>query len=256
LDSLTLGCCFKYAFINIFVRTTGINLKIRLPKAHHMNIRPIKVAPSILSADFSKLGDEIRKVEQYVDMIHIDVMDGHFVPNLTIGPPIVRSLRVQTKLPFDVHLMVEKPDYLIDSFIDAGANIITVHAEASTHLHRTIGEIKKKGLRAGVALNPATPLSVLENVLTDIDMVLIMTVNPGFAGQQFIKSMLPKIKRLKETIDRAGLDVDIQVDGGMNAETVRQVIASGANVIVAGSYIYESDDFVAAIGNLKPHIKK
>jgi ribulose-phosphate 3-epimerase len=221
-----------------------------------MNIRPIKVAPSILSADFSKLGDEIRKVEQYVDMIHIDVMDGHFVPNLTIGPPIVRSLRVQTKLPFDVHLMVEKPDSLIDSFIDAGANIITVHAEAATHLHKTINDIKKKGLRAGVALNPATPLSVLENVLPDLDMVLIMTVNPGFAGQQFIKNMLPKIKRLKETIDRAGLDIDIQVDGGINAETVRQVIASGANVIVAGSYIYESDDFVAAINNLKPHIKK
>lgn len=220
-----------------------------------MNIRPIKVAPSILSANFSKLGEDIRKVEPYADMIHIDVMDGHFVPNITLGPPIVRSLRVETKLPFDVHLMVDNPDSMIDAFIDAGANIITVHAEAAVHLHRTINSIKKKGARAGVALNPATSLSVLENVLSDVDMVLIMTVNPGFGGQQFIKSMLPKIKRLKETIDKAGLDIDIQVDGGMNGDTVRQVIAHGANVIVAGSHIYESDDIEAAIKSLKPQIK-
>ncbi len=215
----------------------------------------IKIAPSILSADFSKLGEEIKKVEPYVDMIHIDVMDGHFVPNITIGSPIVRSLRVDTKLPFDVHLMVENPDCMIDSFIDAGANIVTVHAETTVHLHRTINCIRKKGAKAGVALNPATPLSALENVLGDVDMVLIMTVNPGFGGQQFIKGMLPKIRRLKETLDEAKLDIDVQVDGGINADTARQVVAAGANVLVAGSYIYESSDPMAAVKSLRPQQK-
>jgi len=220
-----------------------------------MIIRPIKIAPSILSANFSKLGEEIRKVEPYVDMVHIDVMDGHFVPNITIGPPIVRSLRVDTKLPFDVHLMVDNPASMIDQFIDAGANIVTVHAEADVHLHRTLGAIRKKGAKAGVALNPATSLSTIENVLGDVDMVLIMTVNPGFAGQQFIKSMLPKIQKLKQAIDQNKLDVDIQVDGGMNGNTCREVIAAGANVIVAGSYIYESENVAEAIASLRPKIK-
>ncbi len=211
----------------------------------------VKIAPSILSADFSKLADEIRKVENYVDMLHIDVMDGHFVPNITLGLPVIRSIRVVTKLPFDVHLMVENPDNYLDSFIDAGANLLTVHAETAVHLNRTISNIKKKGARVGVALNPSTPLSALDHVLSDIDMVLIMTVNPGFGGQEFIKSMIPKIKKLREIINKEKLDVDIEVDGGINGDTARQVIAAGANVLVAGSYIYESSDVVAAIDSLR-----
>ena len=210
-----------------------------------------KIAPSILSADFSRLGDDIKKVEEYVDMIHIDVMDGHFVPNITFGPPVVRSIRVLTKLPFDVHLMVTEPDNYIDAFIDAGANYVTVHAETAVHLHRTISMIKKKGAKAGVALNPATPLEVLENILGDVDMVLIMTVDPGFGGQQFIKSMLPKIRRLKEMIEKAKLDVEIEVDGGINSETARQAVAAGADIVVAGSYIYESSDVAEAVNNLR-----
>ena len=215
----------------------------------------VKIAPSILSADFSKLGDDIRKVEKYVDMLHIDVMDGHFVPNITFGPPVVRSIRMLTKIPFDVHLMVTEPDNYIDTFIDASANYVTVHAETAVHLHRTISVIKKKGAKAGVALNPATPLEMIENVLGDVDMVLIMTVNPGFGGQQFIKSMLPKIRRLKKSIEEAKLDVEIEVDGGINADTARQVIAAGAGIVVAGSYIYESSDVVEAINNLRGSTK-
>ena len=211
----------------------------------------VKIAPSILSADFGKLADEIRKVENYVDMLLIDVMDGHFVPNITFGPPVVRSIRVVTKLPFDVHLMVENPDNYVDAFIDAGANILTVHAETAVHLHRTISNIKKKGAKAGVVLNPATPLSALDYILEDVDMVLIMTVNPGFGGQHFIKSMLPKIKALKQMIDKAKLDVEIEVDGGINADTARQAVAAGADIVVAGSYIYESSDVAEAISNLR-----
>ena len=216
----------------------------------------VKIAPSILSADFSKLADEIRKVENYVDMLHIDVMDGHFVPNITIGLPVIRSIRVVTKLPFDVHLMVDNPDNYIDSFIDAGANILTVHAETSVHLNRTISNIKKKGAKVGIALNPSTPLTVLDYVLSDIDMVLIMTVNPGFGGQEFIKSMIPKIKKLNEIISKEKLDVDIEVDGGINAETARQAVAAGAGILVAGSYIYDSSDPVAAISSLRNLGKK
>lgn len=216
----------------------------------------VKIAPSILSADFSKLADEIRKVEQYVDMLHIDVMDGHFVPNITLGLPVIRSIRVVTKLPFDVHLMVENPDNYIEQFIDAGANLLTVHAETAVHLNRTIDRIKKKGAKAAVALNPSTPLTALDHVLQDIDMVLIMTVNPGFGGQSFIKSMLPKIKKLKEMIDKEKLDVDIEVDGGINGDTARQAVAAGANILVAGSYIYDSSDPVAAISSLRNTGKK
>ncbi len=216
----------------------------------------VKIAPSILSADFGKLADEIRKVEKYVDMLHIDVMDGHFVPNITFGPPVVRSIRVVTKLPFDVHLMVESPDNYVDSFIDAGANLLTVHAETATHLHRTISNIKKKGAKAGVALNPATSLSALDHILEDVDMVLIMTVNPGFGGQHFIKGMLPKIRKLREMIDKAKLDVEIEVDGGINGDTARQAVAAGADVLVAGSYIYESSDMAAAVNSLRNLEKK
>ncbi len=211
----------------------------------------VKIAPSILSADFSKLADEIRKVEKYVDMLHIDVMDGHFVPNITLGLPVIRSIRVVTKIPFDVHLMVSNPDVYIDNFIDAGANLLTVHVETATHLHRTISNIKKKGAMAGVVLNPATPLSAIENILNDVDVVLLMTVNPGFGGQSFIKSMLPKIKKLRETIDKEKLDVEIEVDGGINGDTARQAVAAGADILVAGSYIYESEDPIAAISSLR-----
>ncbi|MBI2144389.1 ribulose-phosphate 3-epimerase [Candidatus Woesearchaeota archaeon] len=211
----------------------------------------VKIAPSILSADFGRLADEIRKVEKYVDMMHIDVMDGHFVPNITFGPPVVRSIRVVTKLPFDVHLMVEQPDNYIDQFIDAGANILTVHAETAVHLNRTISSIRKKGAKAAVALNPSTPLTALDHVLQDVGMVLIMTVNPGFGGQSFIKSMLPKIKKLRETIDREKLEVEIEVDGGINSDTARQAVAAGADIVVAGSYIYESADMAAAISSLR-----
>ncbi len=216
----------------------------------------VKIAPSILSADFSKLADEVRKVEQYVDMLHIDVMDGHFVPNITFGPPVVRSIRVVTKLPFDVHLMVENPDNYIEQFIDAGANLLTVHAETAVHLNRTIDNIKKKGAKAAVALNPSTPLTALDHVLPDIDMVLIMTVNPGFGGQHFIKGMLPKIRKLKEIISKEKLDVDIEVDGGINGDTARQAVAAGADILVAGSYIYDSSDPVAAISSLRNLGKK
>lgn len=216
----------------------------------------VKIAPSILSADFSKLADEIRKVEQYVDMLHIDVMDGHFVPNITFGPPVVRSIRVVTKLPFDVHLMVENPDNYIEQFIDAGANLLTVHAETAVHLNRTIDNIRKKGAKAAVALNPSTPLTALDHVLPDIDMVLIMTVNPGFGGQHFIKGMLPKIRKLKEIISKEKLDVDIEVDGGINGDTARQAVAAGADILVAGSYIYESSDPAVAISSLRNMGKK
>ncbi len=216
----------------------------------------VKIAPSILSADFSKLADEIRKVEQYVDMFHIDVMDGHFVPNITLGLPVIRSIRVVTKLPFDVHLMVENPDNYIEQFIDAGANLLTVHAETAVHLNRTISSIRKKGAKVGVALNPSTPLTALDHVLPDIDMVLIMTVNPGFGGQQFIKSMIPKVKKLKEMVSKEKLDVEIEVDGGINADTARQAVAAGADILVAGSYIYDSSDPVAAINSLRSLGKK
>jgi ribulose-phosphate 3-epimerase len=211
----------------------------------------VKIAPSILSADFSKLGDEIKKVEKYVDMIHIDVMDGHFVPNITFGPPVVRSVRVVTKLPFDVHLMVQEPEKYVESFIDAGANIVTVHAETTPHLHRVINMIKKAGAQAGVVLNPATQLSKLDHVLDDIDLVLIMTVNPGFGGQSFIRGMIPKIEKLKEIIEERKLDIEIEVDGGINADTARQAVDAGADIVVAGSYIYESNDVVKAIENLR-----
>ena len=211
----------------------------------------MKIAASILSADFGKLADEIKKIEKYVDMLHIDVMDGHFVPNITFGPPIVRSIRVVTKLPFDVHLMVTEPDKYVDAFIDAGANILTVHAETAVHLHRTISNIKKKGAKAGVVLNPSTSLAMLDHILGDVDMVLVMTVNPGFGGQSFIRSMLPKIEVLRQMIDKAKLDVEIEVDGGINGDTSRQVISAGADILVAGSYIYESKDPVAAINNLR-----
>jgi len=208
----------------------------------------IKIAPSILSADFSKLGDEIKDVEAGgADYIHVDVMDGHFVPNITIGPLIVEAIRPTTKLPLDVHLMIENPDSYIPQFAKAGADIITVHVEACKHLHRTIQLIKEQGVKAGVVLNPSTPVDTIKHIIEDIEMVLLMTVNPGFGGQAFIPSVLPKIKEVRELANKVNPSLDIEVDGGINTETARLVKEAGANVLVAGSFIYNNPDRKEAI---------
>ncbi|SHR16987.1 Ribulose-phosphate 3-epimerase [Mycobacteroides abscessus subsp. abscessus] len=212
----------------------------------------VKVAPSILSADFSKLGEEIKDVERGgADYIHVDVMDGHFVPNITIGPLIVEAIRPITKLPLDVHLMIENPDQYIEAFANAGADYLTVHVEACKHLHRTIHYIKSFGVKAGVVLNPATPVQTIEHVIDDIDMVLLMTVNPGFGGQKFIEQVLPKIRQVKELVDKKELSVEIEVDGGVNEETARKCVEAGANVLVAGSAIYNERDRKKAIEKIR-----
>lgn len=206
-------------------------------------IKTMKLAPSILSADFSNLLEDIKKVEEAgCDMLHIDVMDGHFVPNITIGPLVLESLKGKTNLPFDVHLMIENPDKYITQFVNAGAHIISVHSEACVHLHRTIQHVREHNIKAAVSLNPATPLNVLEYVLEDLDMVLLMTVNPGFGGQDFIESSLNKIKALRKMIDDRGLNVDIQVDGGIKTDNVKKIVKAGANIIVAGSAIFKSEN--------------
>ena len=211
-----------------------------------------KIAPSILSADFTKLGEEIRAVEKAgADYIHIDVMDGHFVPNITIGPMVVKAVRQVTDLPLDVHLMIENAESFIDAFKEAGADILTVHAEAVKHLQRTLAYIRDQGMRAGVSLNPATPLSVLDYVLEDTDMVLVMTVNPGFEGQKFIPSMIPKVKALSEIIRSKGLKVDIEVDGGIGPDTISEISSAGANVFVAGSAIFYSRDYKETISLMR-----
>ena len=203
-----------------------------------------KIAPSILSADFTRLGQEIEEVEKAgADYIHIDVMDGHFVPNITIGPMIVKAIRRVTDLPLDVHLMISDPDSFIDEFAEAGSSIITVHAETISHMHGTIQHIRDKGAKSSVSLNPATPLQILEYILADLDMVLLMTVNPGFGGQEFIPEVVPKIIRLREMIDKKGLDIEIEVDGGIGIKTAPEVIAAGADILVAGSAFYKSGDY-------------
>lgn len=210
----------------------------------------LTIAPSILSADFSKLGAEIADVEKGgADWIHVDVMDGHFVPNITIGPLIVQAIRPHTALPLDVHLMITNPDAYITAFAKAGADLISVHVEACTHLHRTLYFIKEHNVKAGVVLNPATSLSSIEYVMNEaLDYVLLMTVNPGFGGQKFIDGMLPKITKLRNMLDERGLQhVDIQVDGGVNADTARQVVSAGANVLVAGNAVFGRADRAEAI---------
>ncbi|WP_099363048.1 ribulose-phosphate 3-epimerase [Fredinandcohnia onubensis] len=212
----------------------------------------IKIAPSILSADFAKLGEEIRDVENGgADYIHVDVMDGHFVPNITIGPLIVEAIRPITKLPLDVHLMIENPDQYISAFANAGADIITVHVEACPHLHRTIQLIKSHGVKAGVVLNPATPVDTIKHIIEDIDLVLLMTVNPGFGGQKFIHSVLPKIEEVARMVKEKNLNVEIEVDGGVNEETARLCVEAGANVLVAGSAVYNQVDRKAAIEKIR-----
>lgn len=208
----------------------------------------IKLAPSILSADFARLLEDVKKVENAgCEYLHIDVMDGHFVPNITLGPQIVKSLRKDVNMIFDAHLMIENPDNYIKDFVDAGCDIIVVHQEACKHLHRTIQNIKSHGIKAGVSLNPATSIECIKHIIEDIDMVLIMTVNPGFGGQSFIESMIPKIEELKSFIDSKGLNIDIQVDGGIKPSNVDKVVKAGANIIVAGSAIFNSDDIESTI---------
>jgi ribulose-phosphate 3-epimerase len=217
-----------------------------------MTPRPIRIAPSILSADFARLGAEVEAIDQGgADYIHVDVMDGHFVPNLTIGPIVVEAVRRVTSRPLDVHLMIEHADRWIGEFARAGADLIGVHAEASPHLHRSIGAIREAGKKAVVVLNPHTPLEAIRWVLPDVSMVLLMSVNPGFGGQRFIASALPKITELRRMIDEQGLDVDIEVDGGIKLDNVAAVAAAGANVIVSGSGVFGTPDYGATIAELR-----
>ena len=216
--------------------------------------RPLRIAPSILAADFARLGEEVKAVELAgADMLHVDVMDGHFVPNITLGPPVVKSIRKATALPLDVHLMIENADRYLEAFVDAGAAWISLHQEAVPHLERQVALLRERGVRAGVALNPATPLATLDEILPELDYVLVMSVNPGFGGQKFIQAVVPKIRALRAEIDRRGLDVDIQVDGGINPTTVSTVVAAGANVLVAGVGVYRAPnhDYAAAIKTLR-----
>lgn len=210
------------------------------------------IAPSILSAAGARLGEEINAVEKAgADWIHVDVMDGHFVPNITMGPAIISSLRKTTRLPFDVHLMIENPDSYIESFATAGADIITVHVEAARHLHRTIDFIKKLGKKAGVSLNPATPLALLEEILPDIDLLLIMTVNPGFGGQQFIPNMLPKITKAANLLSALPNKPLLEVDGGVNLQNIKAIAQAGAQVLVAGNAVFNTTDYNKTIAELK-----
>ncbi|MYL70917.1 ribulose-phosphate 3-epimerase [Halobacillus litoralis] len=211
-----------------------------------------KIAPSILASDFSKLGEEIKDVERGgADYIHVDVMDGHFVPNITIGPLIVDHIRPVTDLPLDVHLMIENPDQYIEAFAKAGSDIITVHQEACPHLHRTIQLIKSHGVKAGVVINPGTPAEAIRPILKDIDLVLLMTVNPGFGGQSFIHSVVPKIEQISHWREEEGLSFEIEIDGGVKVETAKQCTDAGADVLVAGSAIFNQEDRKKAIDEIR-----
>jgi ribulose-phosphate 3-epimerase len=215
------------------------------------------VAPSLLSADFGRIAEEVRAVEAAgADLLHIDVMDGRFVPNITIGPPVVAAIRKVASAPLDVHLMIVEPERYIEEFAKAGADVITVHAEATPHLQRAVARIRELGKKAGVSLNPSTSLSAIEWVLTDVDMVLIMSVNPGFGGQAFLPSSLGKIELLRTQLTRAGLNVDIQVDGGIKADNVGEVVAAGANVIVSGSGIFGTPDYKKTVDLMRKNIRK
>ena len=217
----------------------------------------IKLAPSILSADFARLLEDVKKVEKAgCEYLHIDVMDGHFVPNITLGPGIVKSLRKDVNMVFDAHLMIENPDNYIKEFADAGCDIIVVHQEACTHLHRTIQNIKSHGIKAGVALNPATPIETIKYVLQDVDMVLLMSVNPGFGGQSYIPVVTEKIKELKALIDEMNLDIDIEVDGCVKPSNIAEVVNAGANVIVAGSAIFNAGNIDEAVKSLRENASK
>ena len=208
--------------------------------------RAIKIAPSILSADFSRLGEQVAEAERGgADAIHIDIMDGNFVPNITMGPMIVDAIRSWTTLPFDLHLMIEAPERYVGDFAKAGADIITVHAEATTHLHRTVHLIRELGKKPSVAISPATPVSAIEEVIADLDQALVMTVNPGFGGQSFIPSMLHKISRVRAMIDERGLSTDLEVDGGISSATAASAVTAGANVLVAGSAVYNAQQTVS-----------
>jgi len=216
--------------------------------------RPLRIAPSILAADFARLGEEVRAVEAAgADYLHVDVMDGRFVPNFTVGIPVIEALRAVTKLPLDVHLMIVEPERYVDDFARAGADSISVHLEASPHLHRTIQHIRGLGKRASVALNPHSPIDGLDVVLPDLDMVLLMTVNPGFGGQKFIEAVVPKITALRAEVERRGLATDIEVDGGIAPDTAARVVAAGANVLVAGSSVFHAPgaDYRGAIAALR-----
>jgi ribulose-phosphate 3-epimerase len=217
----------------------------------------IRIAPSILSADFMRLGEEIRAAEEAgADLVHVDVMDGHFVPNITIGPMFVEGIRKMTKLPIDVHLMISDPDKYAHDFASAGSDYITVHAEATMHLHRSVQCIKEKGIKAGVSLNPATPLCSLDYILSDVEMVLIMSVNPGFGGQKFIPPVLEKIRKLKDTIIEKKLTVLIEVDGGVKLENAAEIVAAGADILVVGSAFFGSGDYSSFMKKLREKLKK
>jgi ribulose-phosphate 3-epimerase len=214
--------------------------------------RPARIAPSILSADFARLADEVAAVERGgADLLHVDVMDGHFVPNLTVGPPIVESLRKVTKLPLDVHLMITNPDAFIPEFAAAGAGYLTVHVEACPHLHRTVQLIKQHGVKAGVTLNPATSLRTLDEILPDVDLVLIMSVNPGFGGQTFIDSCLQKVANARQMLDQIRSQALLEVDGGIKVDNAGRILAAGAEVLVAGSAVFSSPDYGATIAALR-----
>lgn len=221
----------------------------RRPHTRH----PVKLAPSILSADFARLGEQVREAEAAgADLIHIDIMDGHFVPNMTVGPLVVEAVRRSTRLPLDVHLMIERPEQFVGAFAGAGADLITVHAEAAQHLHRLVESIHQRGKLAGVAINPATPACMLQEIAPFADLILVMTVNPGFGGQAFIETMLDKIARVRALVDRCRPECDIEVDGGINCETVGRVVAAGANVLVAGAAVFAAPEGIrTALGALR-----